>query len=395
MLRSDETVEQRMHKLCNRLRRQHARNPALLPSSAIAAFLLISLLLYLLSSSSSTTPPRHHPATTTFLRASISPRQSDDGSPIEPFKAGITPPPLAQPLSVRALSALRGQLDGRIVVHDFEACITIRRMMALVGEDREAGRRDGTGETDVDLDTYLAQLRRRVEEEDTQKREQMAAQQTVDSPAAESPSSEAIEQQMATMEEEWRGKVVALQEQVRELQAAVLQAKAAAAEADAASNLDDSNRVDGTDGRRRADRRRITFSKIQPAQPQSDAAVLSQPQSQSQPAAAAAGEPLPDVVKSPEEATLDKQTAQQQAGQSVIDTDEQQQHPMAGIRAAAASDRDEQQQVWVAGIQGGARTSEKDAKVEKEEEEWGKHKWKKRWRTTEHGKGIKKHDDDD
>jgi len=406
MLRSDVTVEQRMHKLCNRLRRQHARNPAILPISAIAAFLLISLLLYLLSSPSTATP--HHPSTTTFLHASVLARQStsdDNGAANTPLQqAGITPSKPQQPLTVRALSALRAQLDTRILVHDFEACIIIRRMMALVGEDREAGRRSGTGEADVDVDTYLMQLRQRVDDELAKKKQQ---QQPVAS------TDDSSQQRMAAMEDEWRSKVVALQEQVRELQVEVLEAKEAKAAPAAAGELDEGEGgvAGGADGRRRGvNNRRITFSKIK--QLQGDTAQpQQQPQQLETQSLPQETHSLPDVAQSPEEAVLDKQAAQQQAGQPASTDDSQppppatptQQSPAAAAAAvergeagAPAVSEDEKAE-FVAGIQGGARLRHEREKQEgEEEEELGKRKWKKRWRPKkEHSWDKKDHDDDD
>lgn len=393
MLRSDVTIEQRMHKLCNRLRRQHVRNPALLPISAVAAFLLISLLLYL-HSSSTTTP--HHPSTTTLLHASFLARQpplSDD----TPFHPGVTPSTPPQPLTVRALAALRAQLDSRILVHDFEACIIIRRMMALVGEDREERRRSGTGEADVDLDTYLTQLSQRVDEEVAKKKQQQQ----------QSPSTDdSQQQQMAAMEDEWRRKVVALQEQVRELQGEMLDAKEAKAAVAAGESDGENSRAGGAAGTRRGpNNRRITFSKIKQTH-NSDTADQQQQQQQPPPLPPVT-DSLPHVAQSPEEATRDKQTAEQLNGQ-LASTDVSQpptpatftpQSPAAavvergGVGAQVESEGDEA--VFVAGIQGGARLRDKRAEVEEEEAEWGKKKWKKRWRQKEHGTDKKQHDDDD
>ena len=407
MLRSDVTVEQRVHKLCTKLRRQHARNPSLLPISAVAAFILISLVLYLLASPG-TTNPRH--LSTTFLHASVQPQQSPpaDDTTTAAFQPGITPPTPTQPLSVRALSALRAQLETRILVHDFEACITIRRMMALVGEDRETGRRRGTGEADVDLDAYLAQLRQRVDNDDSQKQQQQqqAAAQIAEAPLAQPtqqqppPSTDDGQQQQmaAGVEEEWRGKVVALQEQVRELQAEMMEAKIAA---EAASEAADKVAMEG---RRRGGNNnnspRITFSKIK--QQHHDDTATDQPQPPTQ--LPLSIDPPTDVVHSPEEATLEKEKAQHDAGQPAdgqqpptpsAPTPQSLAAAAAGgaVGAPAGSDGDET--VFVAGIQGGARLGEQEAEQKEEEAEWGKQKRKNRWQKKQLGREKKKHDDDD
>ena len=406
MLRSGVTTEERIQKLCHRLRRQHARNPALLPISAIATFLLISLLLYLLSSPTTATP--HHSGATTFLHASVLARQGLSDA-TGAFQPGITPPNPPQPLSVRALSALRAQLDSRILVHDFEACIIVRRMMSLVGEDRETGRRDGTGEADLDLDSYLVQLRARVDEESNNKQQRVQAQLSQQQPVA---SREDSQQQQATAgEEEWRNKVMVLQEQVRELQGEVMKAKAAAAAGDNDSE-DQGGRAGGADSRQRDNsnsndnnNRRITFSKIkQPSR--SDAASLQQVDPQSAPLVT---DSIPDIAQSPEEAIFERQAAQQQAGQAGAITDEQQppatitptqQSPLRAAAAAAApggtpAASEAEEVVYVAGIQGGARLKDESSEQAEEEKEWGKQKWKRRWRPKEHGKDKKEHDEDD
>ena len=377
-----------MHKMCTRLRRQHARNPALLPLSAIAAFLLISLLLFLLSARAPASP--HHAATQTFLHASVLAHdntQVDDGFAVA--QAGITPP---QPLSVRALAALRERLDGRVLVHDFEACITLRHMMKLVGEDREAGSRGGLGEADMDVDSYLAQLAQRVEEEEDTKRQQ---QQHEAAAAAASPQQSAQQDQAVTSEAEWRSKVEALQQQVRELQAQTLEAREAAA-------VDRSNAQDALSPptrpvkRRRDDGgndRRIKYSKIK-QHPRGDAAAELDSQQQRVKALPVASELLPDVVVSPEEAIFEQQAAQQQAGQPAGI------HPLPTTPTpveAQPPDDESEEAVFVAGVQGGAAVTDaaEPAAEEAEEAEWGKRRWKKRWRDKERDRGKKQHDDDD
>ena len=189
---------------------------------------------------------------------------------------------------------------------------------------------------------------------------------------------------------------------MRELQAEMIEARAAAAVA-ADESEDRAGVAGGPDGRRRGVNRdrRIKFSKIN--QQRSDATDALQPQSPP-----VAADPVPDVVQSPEEAALDKHTELLQAGQPASRDEQQPQSPAtptpqspavaaaemgAAVGAPGASEEDEP--IFVAGIQGGARPQDIKAEQAEEEAEWGKKKWKKRWRHKQPGTDKEERDDDD
>ena len=165
MLRADVPLPQRLHKLFVRIRRQHSRNPALLPLLLVGSFIAISLFLFFVFSGPPV-PPRPSTSPSPPLTPSVqsTPPSDDDGPPIV---AGVrpgnprSPPPAtpSMPLWSQALTHLRGELERKVEVQDFEGAILLRDMMKLIGEDREGGlNREG------EVREYTQQLKERVTE---------------------------------------------------------------------------------------------------------------------------------------------------------------------------------------------------------------------------------------
>ena len=223
MLRGDTLpIHQRLQKLYARLRRQHSRNPVLLPVLAIGSLVAVSLFLYLATSgptsltrpspllsnpnAAAATPPTPSPSPSPLSPTPPSP------TPLRPQAAGVmhAPPPDSSslPLPSRALQELRHQLNARVLVQDYEAAITLRSMMQLVGEDREQGlHREG------DLGQYIDQLRERVVAAGG------AGRGGVKAPSPQVGGAEAAGGAGAVAEAEWREKVAALEQRIEGLQA--------------------------------------------------------------------------------------------------------------------------------------------------------------------------------
>ena len=171
MLRGESLpIGQRLSKLFTRLRRQHSRNPILLPILVVGSVLAIFLFLYLVSSGPTATPHPSSPLSHPNAASTPTPDSTDPPSLDSPHAAGIranpgdspatpyTPPSSSLPLPSRALAELRRQLDACVLLMDFEGAIGLRKMMKMVGEDREKGlHREG------ELSEYIELLRQRVE----------------------------------------------------------------------------------------------------------------------------------------------------------------------------------------------------------------------------------------
>ena len=219
MLRGPELpFTARLAKMYARLRRQHARNPALLPVLVVGSFLAISLFLYLVSAGPANARPTASAkqqqqqlvpqANAAPMAQPPSPEPRAPSNAASPPQRGDVRPPgsvddalsSAMPLASRALADLRRELDRKVGVQDFEECIVLRRMMHLVGEDREAGvNRDG------DLGDYLRALRGRAE--------------AAPAPARPSQSQQSPEGVAdVALESDHRQRMAALQEQIDALQ---------------------------------------------------------------------------------------------------------------------------------------------------------------------------------